>query len=417
MKFLGVFKQSLKAIMSNKIRTFLTILGIVIGIGAVIGLMSLGNGVKDSIGQQVESLGSKILRVTSGNAMNARMSANPIDTESTERAQQASSAIMRGSQTLTRDDLLTIDSISKDIITYSSGYISNQLILRIGDTEQIVNLMGVSTDYFVLNDLIISEGTLINSESKNDIVLGSELAKNLLGEEDPIGKEITIQNTTFTVKGILEEKKTNNFNNPNLQAYISDTKAFELFNTNYYSGIIAQASSEDTVDDAKLKIEKGLLKNHNIDDKSLADFSVTSSEDLLSIINEITSMLTSFLTGIAAISLLVGGIGIMNIMLVSVTERTKEIGLRKALGAKTSDILLQFLTESVALTVIGGILGIIAGYCIGLLVGGLLDIQAIVTPDSILLAVGICSLIGIVFGLYPARKAAKLNPIDALRYE
>lgn len=417
MKFLSVLKQSIKAIMSNKIRTFLTVLGIVIGIGAVIGLMSLGNGVKESIGQQVESLGSKTLRITSGNAMNARMSANLIDNESTERSQQANSAIIRGTQTLTREDLLTIDSISKDTITYSSGYISNQLILKIGDTEQIVNLMGVSTDYFVLNDLKLSEGTLINSESKNDIVLGSELAKNLLGQEDPIGKEITIQNTVFTVKGVLEEKKTNNFNNPNLQAYISDTKAFELFNTNYYSGIIAEASSEDTVDDAKLKIERVLLKNHNIDDKSLADFSVTSSEDLLSIINEITSMLTSFLTGIAAISLLVGGIGIMNIMLVSVTERTREIGLRKALGAKTSDILLQFLTESVVLTVIGGILGIITGYCIGLLVGGLLDIQAIVTPDSILLAVGICSFIGVVFGLYPARKAAKLNPIDALRYE
>jgi putative ABC transport system permease protein len=417
MKFLSVLKQSFKSIMTNKVRTFLTILGIVIGIGSVIGLMSLGTGVKGSISEQVSSLGSTNLRITSGNAMSSRMSGDFLDADNIDRAQQANSAMMESSQTLTKEDLIAVEEISKDIITYSAGYISNQLIFKVGDIEQLNTLLGVSSDYFVLNDLSLSKGEFINSESENNIILGSELAKNLFMEEDPLGEEVTIQNTVFTVTGILEEEKENNIGNPNLLAYISDTKAFELFGTKHYSGITVQAFSEETVQEAKEKVEETLLKNHGIEEESLVDFSVTSSEDLLSMVDTIMTLLTSFLTGIASISLLVGGIGIMNIMLVSVTERTREIGLRKALGAKTSDILVQFLTESVVLTLIGGILGIVAGYLIGTGLGKLLDIEAIITVDSILLAVGISSLIGILFGIYPARRAAKLNPIDALRYE
>ena len=417
MKFISILKQALKAILANKVRSFLTMLGIIIGIGAVIALMSLGTGVQESISEQVGSLGSRNVRVTSSNGFASRLDSANFTTQQQERPQQAATAMMSNSPSLTKNDLDELNKISDDLVAYTTGYLSTQLILTNGDVEVVSTVLGVSSDYFVLNELELSSGEFITSESEMDIVLGSTLAQNLFGDEDPIDKEITIQDYTFTVKGLLAEETENNISNPNLQAYVSDTEAFNLLETEYYNIIIVQATSDDVVSDVKDEINKVLLTTHNIDDEDATDFSITSSEDLLEAVDSITGMMTSFLSGIAGISLLVGGIGIMNIMLVSVTERTREIGLRKALGAKTSDILLQFMTESVVLTIIGGVFGIIAGYLIGYFVGNWLDIDSLITVDSVVLAVGISSLIGIVFGIYPASRAAKLNPIDALRYE
>jgi putative ABC transport system permease protein len=350
-------------------------------------------------------------------AFASRLNSADFSTQQERPQQTTTTTIMTNSQSLTKNDLGKVSEISKDLVSYATGYLSTQFVLEYQDLEIVSTVLGVSSDYFVLNEFQLDDGEFINSDSEMEIVLGNTLSQSLFGEEDPIGKEITIQDDVFIVKGVLVEETENNISNPNLQAYISDTDAFSLFDTEYYNVIVVQAISDDVVEDVKEEINTILLKSHNIEGEDAADFSVTSSEDLLEAVNSITSMITAFLSGIAGISLLVGGIGIMNIMLVSVTERIKEIGLRKALGAKTSDILSQFMTESVVLTMIGGILGIIVGYLIGYFVGNLLDIDSIVTLNSVVLAVGISSLIGIIFGIYPAARAAKLNPIDALRYE
>ena len=415
MKFLTILKQSVKAIMSNKVRSFLTVLGIIIGIGSVIGLMSLGAGVKESISKQINSLGSTNLTITSG--VTAYSKTSYMSGDNASKAQQNSSAMLGTTQTLTQKDLIELTKISKDLVANVAGYVSSPVIFKVNDTEQRETLIGVSGEYFELYDLKIASGNNLTISDSQNIVLGSQLATNIFGENSAVGQKISILDTEFTVVGVLEIQKESSFSNPNLQAYISDVNAFKLFDSKNYNGIVAKAVSDKTVDSAKAEIESVLLKSHGIDDKSLADFTVTSSKDLLSTIDSVMSMLTSFLAGIAAISLLVGGIGIMNIMLVSVTERTREIGLRKALGAKTSDILIQFMTEAVVLTIIGGVLGFLFGYTIGFVAGKLLDFSAVITLDSVLLAVGISSFIGIVFGIYPAARAAKLNPIDALRYE
>jgi putative ABC transport system permease protein len=228
---------------------------------------------------------------------------------------------------------------------------------------------------------------------------------------------LQVNGQSFQVIGVLSAEKESSFSNPNNQIYIPYTTAMTVFNTEAFSDIVATAISSDKVSALQTDITNTLLANHKITDKKLADFSVLTSADLLSTVGNITSMLTSLLAGIAAISLVVGGIGIMNIMLVSVTERTREIGLRKAVGAKTSDILWQFVIEAILLTVIGGILGIGLGYLIGKIASHFIGFNASITASSILLAVGVSTTIGLIFGIYPAAKAARLNPIDALRYE
>jgi putative ABC transport system permease protein len=293
--------------------------------------MSLGAGVKESISKQINSLGSTNLTITSG--MNAYSKTAYMSSDKNSKAQQNSTAMLGSTQTLTQDDLVVLGNISQDLVSNVAGYVSSPVIFKVNDTEQRETLIGVSADYFTLYDLKIASGNVLKYDNSNGIVLGSQLATDIFEDTSVIGQKISIMNVEFEVIGVLEVQKESSFSNPNLQAYITDTRAFALFDSKNYNGIVAKASSDKTVDDAKAEIENVLLKSHKIDDKSLADFTVTSSKDLLSTIDSVMSMLTSFLAGIAAISLLVGGIGIMNIMLVSVTERTREIGLRKALGA------------------------------------------------------------------------------------
>jgi putative ABC transport system permease protein len=415
MKTYQIVRQSRKAIFRNKGRSFLTILGIVIGIGSVIALISLGTGVQESVSSRISTLGTTTLTISPGQSFNS----NP--GSSGQRPGSGSDGFSQISSTLTVEDLESLqDQQRNPSVQAASGTVSGSSVFTIDGVDTRQSILGVGEDQFTIRNLIIAQGKLftandIDTKSKV-VVMGSESAKDLVGA-DPIGKPLTINQQQYTVIGVLQPADESGVGNPNKSVYIPYSAAMETFGTSTFSTMIAQATSEDTVDKAKSEITATLLDNHDIKDPKLADFTVFTAKDLLSTISSITGILTSLLAGIAAISLVVGGIGIMNIMLVSVTERTREIGLRKAVGAKTSDILWQFMLEAVMLTISGGILGIGLGWLVGQGAKNVLDITPIITANSILLAVGVSTIVGLVFGIYPAARAARLNPIDALRYE
>lgn len=415
MKVYQIVRQSRKAIFRNKGRSFLTILGIIIGIGSVIALISLGTGVQKSVSGRIATLGTKTLTISPGQSF----SANP--NSRGQRPGSGSDGFSQISSTLTMKDLESIQNKQQNpSVAAASGTVSASSVFTIDGVETRQSILGVGEAQFSIRNLTIDQGKLFTANDINKrnkvVVLGSETAKQLVGK-DPIGKTMTINEEAYTVIGVLKPADESGVGNPNKSVYIPYTAAMDTYNTTAFSTILAEATSEDTVDKAKDEITKTLLANHNIKDPKLADFTVFTAKDLLSTISSVTGILTSLLAGIAAISLVVGGIGIMNIMLVSVTERTREIGLRKAVGAKTSDILWQFIVEAIMLTVTGGILGIGLGWLIGQGAKGVLDITPIITVNSILLAVGVSTIVGLVFGIYPAARAARLNPIDALRYE
>ena len=419
MKILILIKQSLKSIFANKGRSFLTVLGIVIGIGSVIALMALGNGVKVYISNQIGNLGTTTLIVSNGGELASAQSgsANSGGIGGGQQAQRSGAGGGSVSSLTVNDFNLLQDKTKNPDVSTVVGVISGSGIYN----DQRFAVTGANTAVFDINSLSVTKGALftdLDVNNKNKVaVLGSKTATDLFGTDDPLEKIITIGTDSYKIIGILTEAKENTFNNPNSVTYVPYTAAFSSLGTDRFSRLTIKATSDSTVNQAKTEIENTILANHNIKDSKLADFSVSTSADLLSTVGNITSILTALLSGIAAISLLVGGIGIMNIMLVSVTERTREIGLRKAVGAKTKDILVQFLIEAIFLTLAGGILGIGLGWLLGAVAGHFVGFSAVLTPYAIYLAVGISAAVGIIFGIYPAARAAKLNPIDALRYE
>jgi putative ABC transport system permease protein len=416
MKLNDTLEETFSALVTNKVRTSLTMLGIIIGIASVIIMVSVGQGASSSITERIESTGSNLLTITPGATKNIGYGAR---------------SAAGTAQTLTIEDskeiLSSIDSVKALTNQVSGNY---QVVYRGNNTN--TSVMGTDKDYSVVRNIDVLQGTFIeNSYVENSLkvaVLGPSVVEDLfaINEEEfenidlsnVIGKTIKINKIEFKVIGITAEKGGSGFSNQDDMIYIPYTTAQNYLSGNkYLTEIDAQIINSDLMTETQTEITNLLLSKHNISDATAADFSIQNQADLLESITSISQTLTILLGAIAGISLLVGGIGIMNMMLTTVTERTKEIGLRKAIGAKNNDISFQFLTEAVVLTFSGGIAGVIFGWAVSYGINYFNLTTTKVSLGSVLLAVGVSAGIGIIFGYYPAKRASKLNPIEALRYE
>lgn len=408
MKFSDTLHETYTALSANKVRSGLTILGIVIGISSVIAMVSIGTGASNTISSSIESLGSNLIQVTPG-----------------QQRGPGGFGVNQGrgsAQTLTQDDADAIEKKVADIRSIATSVTGRHQATAKG-TNTNTTVSGVSPQYAQVRNVTVAEGTFISALQNNSAakvaVLGPTTRDDLFGAgADALGQSIRISGMEFKVVGITESKGGSGFQNQDDIIYIPVKSAQRFLTGNQYvSSISVQAASVDVMTQAQADITALLLARHKITDPAAADFSVLNQNDILSTAGSITSTLTYLLAAIGGISLIVGGIGIMNMMLTTVTERTKEIGLRKAIGARRSDISSQFLTEAIALTLIGGVIGIALGRLISYLVNLTGLVATSVSLSSILLAFGVSAATGIVFGWYPARRASRLNPIDALRYE
>lgn len=385
---------ALEALKSNVARTLLTMLGIIIGIASVITIISLGEGSTASIVDRISSFGANTITVQPG-----RPRRGP---------GQASGTVT----TLTISDTEVIKKL--DNVTEVSGMINANKKITANGEETFNSIRGVEESYKTIQSLEIINGVFIDKNHVDGVsrvvVLGDEIVEDLFGKEaQVISETVIIDLKSFRIIGVINDSS---------DAYIPLSTAQKvLLGQNHLDSISIGVISGDLVERTIQSVENSLLLEHDIDDLELADFNVRSFQTMIETISSITGTLTAMLTGIAAISLIVGGIGIMNIMLVTVTERTKEIGLLKAIGAEDKDVLSQFLIEAIVLTVVGGLIGTLLGLGITYIASSFLQIPFIVSIKSILLAIGVSGGVGVIFGWYPAQKAAKLNPIDALRYE
>jgi putative ABC transport system permease protein len=402
MSFYDLLKESFGSIKANKLRSGLTILGIVIGITAVIAMLSIGEGAKSQIAQSVESLGSNMLTVFPGIIQPGR---------------GIVSAGRGTAQSLKMRDVKVIKEIEGVKVVSPEVSRRFQIVSSIGKNINSL-VLGVIPEYLIVRNSKVQNGKFFQENDLNRVaVLGPTVAEDLFGEKDPIGKTIRINKINFKVIGVLEPKGSAGFMNPDevvLVPLIVMQKI--LTGSEYLSQIAVQVESSNLIESLKEEIIQVLLKEHKVSADN-PDFSVIASQEFLNTFNSLINTMTIFLASIAAISLIVGGIGIMNMMLTSVTERIREIGLRKAIGAKKREILMQFLIESVILTLIGGIFGIILGSLISIAVSKFANITSEVSLYSIFLSLTFSSLVGIIFGYWPAKRAAELDPIVALRYE
>ncbi|BBB47285.1 ABC transporter permease [Pelolinea submarina] len=405
-----VFKEAIESLASNKLRTALTMLGIVIGVTAVLSMTAIGQGASSSITSSIESMGTNLLFVSRAFSDN---NSNP--------------------QALTLSDAeALIESGGAPSVAAVAPVVNASRTVVYGDNSTSTTIMGVTPDYASVRKVSVSSGRFIDQKdidsSSTVAILGNDVVEDLFGSDvGVIGQKIRIGNMLYEVVGILESSGGTFSGSSDNQIIVPITTAF--------SRLVARSNANDEVDmiyvsavdsesmsGATSEITSILRSRHKISSDEDDDFNIMSQESMTEAASSITGVLTVFLGGIAAISLLVGGIGIMNIMLVSVIERTKEIGLRKAVGAKNKDILLQFMTESLIIGLAGGLLGIILAYGLAAIIGNIaaasnFDLNPVITFGSILLAVGFSMAVGLIFGIYPASRASKLEPVEALRTE
>lgn len=402
-----IIHETYLALSANKVRSGLTMLGIVIGISSVIAMVSIGNGAQGSIESSIQSAGSNLITVMPG----AQQS----------QGFQANSA--RGSaRTLTQDDAEAITEEISSVKAVSPEWSSRYQVTSKG-TNTNTTILGASTKYPEVRNVEVESGIWISETNIRNLskvaVLGPTAVEDLFGESaDPIDQSVRINGILFKVIGVTKSKGGTGFNNQDDMIYIPLSTAQKyLAGSDYVSSISVAVVDAESMDMVQEDITSLLLARHKIEDSASADFSIFNQADLTEAVSTVTSTFTILLGSVAGISLLVGGIGIMNMMLTTVTERTREIGLRKAIGAKRKDINNQFLIEAVSLTFLGGLIGVILGWGISFVITQFDIVQTEVTLSSVLLAFGVSATIGIVFGYYPARRASRLNPIEALRYE
>jgi len=407
MKLIELFEEGITVLKTNRLRTGLSALGIIIGIASVITLMTLGQASQKSITQRIQSLGANLLTISPGSQETIHGFLRSSNSGGTTLSYEDAKAIEESQRITTIDKVAAI-------------YTSNAQV-SYGPNNDNIQITGVTENYFELRNIELLAGQLITEQDnllvRKGAVVSTGLVEDLLEENpDPIGETIRLNGNAFTVVGVTESPSS--FGQGSNAIYIPlSTAQNVLFGVNHVSSIYVGAINEDVMEEAENQLGFLLLELHGLRTPDDADFSISSQGDILETVEQVTQTFTTLLTGIAAISLIVGGIGIMNIMLVTVTERTREIGIRKALGAKRKVIVTQFLIESILLTLVGGFIGVILGLGVSLLITNMMGLPNTVSISSIGIAVTVSCVIGIVFGIYPAQKASKLQPIEALRHE
>lgn len=398
------FLMAWASLIANKMRSILTMLGIIIGVAAVIALVSIGNGVKQDIQNSISSLGSNLLMVMPGapRTPGVRPSAGSM-------------------KSLKVSDYQAISKL--DGVKAASPMTNGSYVVIYQNKNWTTSVSGVSYNYLDVNNWSMKSGRFLSEKNVQNrervAVVGKTVVKNLFGDEDPVGAEIRVKNIPFRIIGVLNSKGSGAMgNDQDDMVIIPYTTAMErVEGVDYLRMIYVTGKDENGIDRLQSDIENLLRVRHGIKDTNLDDFNIQNMNSIMETMEETTGTLTLFLGAVAAISLVVGGIGIMNIMLVSVTERTREIGVRKALGATYSVIVTQFLIEAVVISLMGGIIGIILGIGSSKLIGMASGMSTVISVPTIVMSFAFSMAIGLIFGIYPARKAAKLNPIDALHYE
>lgn len=401
----NLFKIALRALANNKLRAFLTMLGIIIGVASVITMLAIGQGSKKSIQAQISEMGSNMIMIHPGADMRGGVRQDPSSIQTLKLTDYES----------LRDETNFVSAVSPEVSS------SGQLIA--GNNNYPSSVSGVGIDYLEIRQLNVEEGEMFTEAdiqvSAKVCVIGKTIVDNLFPNQDPIGKIIRFNQVPFRVVGVLKSKGYNSMGMDQDDVVLAPytTVMKRLLAQTYLQGIFASALTEDMTDKATEEISEILRRNHKLKESDDDDFTIRSQQELSSMLNSTTDLMTTLLACIAGISLVVGGIGIMNIMYVSVTERTREIGLRMSVGARGIDILSQFLIEAILISITGGLIGVVIGCGASFIVKNVAHWPIYIQPWSVFLSFAVCTVTGIFFGWYPAKKAADLDPIEAIRYE